>query len=1084
MTNVNLYTSNRLEILAEKLAEVLSAPLSSPMAPEIIVVQSKGMERWISMEIARHIGICANVKFPFPNAFIYDMIGKVIPDLPEELPYDPKFLTWKIMKFLPTFIEIPGFESIKNYLDKGGFDLKRFQLAERIADLFDQYLLYRPDWIFRWEKGEDDHWQAVLWSSLVKGNEKFHRAALGKKFVEMLQQSTFQVTDFPQRVSVFGISSLPLFHIQILAAISEFTEVHLFLMNPCREFWFDILSDREIKRVTDQHCDRSVSDENLHAEKGNSLLASMGTLGRDFLGMIYDFEIQEISAFEEPVENNLLSRLQSGILNLNEKNESNLKSLIAEHDYSIQIHSCHSPMREIEVLQDQLLKMFEQNPNLLPRDILIMTPEIEIYAPYIQAAFGLPGDDSRRIPFSITDRKIRKESQVIETFLAILDLWNSRFGAAEVMTIIESPIVRRKFDLSEGDIDLIRRWISDTRIRWGIDENQRLAMGLPAMAENTWRAGLNRLLLGYALPGRDEKMFADILPYDHIEGNETSVLGNFLEFMNKLFQTAEAINHTRTLQEWAEFLQGIVEKLFESDPDTESEFLVIWRSLNDLANIQQKTEFSEKVDVQVIKNYLTHLFEKESFGYGFMTGGVTFCAMLPMRSIPFKVICLIGMNDTAYPRQEKRLGFDLMAKHPRPGDRSRRKDDRYLFLESLLSAREKLYISYVGQSIQDNSTIPPSVLVSELLDYIEAGFEISGKNILNHVITKHRLQAFSPEYFKGNQKLFSYSNEHYQAAKKLIEPRQLPVSFISNGLLPPGDEWKSIDVADLCRFFVNPTKYLLNKRLGIYLKEEISVLDESEAFEIQSLDRFLLEQNLLEKKLDGEELREFFKVTRAAGALPHGTVGDIVYENLSRNIERFVLQIKQYIQPAPLEPLDVDLQIDDFKLSGKIGGIYPERLLRYRYAKIRCKDRLSTWIYHLILNCLEIKNYPRISVLIGLNPDSKDDQWEAWQFLSIENNQQLLEKLLEIYWLGLVKPIHFFPESSWEYAYRILEKNKSDNDAMKNARHEWMGSDYNRGESEDLYYQLCFSKTDPIDDEFKELAVEIFKPLIAFQDRI
>jgi len=464
-----------------------------------------------------------------------------------------------------------------------------------------------------------------------------------------------------------------------------------------------------------------------------------------------------------------------------------------------------------------------------------------------------------------------------------------------------------------------------------------------------------------------------------------------------------------------------------------------------------------------------------------MTGGVTFCAMLPMRSIPFKVICLIGMNDTAYPRPEKRLGFDLMAKHPRPGDRSRRKDDRYLFLEAILSAREKFYISYVGQSIQDNSTIPPSVLVSELLDYIETDFEISNKNVSDQLITQHRLPAFSPEYFKGHEKLFSYSNQHFQAARKLLEPRQSPTAFISQGLAIPDEQWKAIDVAQLCRCFANPAKFLVTQRLGIFLEEEFSVLDESEPFELEKLDQFLLEQDLMEKQLAGKDLKEFLKVSKAGGALPQGTVGAIHFEKLSRKVERFGDQIRPYLQTAPLAPLAVDFQLDGFKLSGKIDGIYPERLLRYRYAKIRGRDRLHVWIYHLLLNCLQPNDYPRASLLIGLNAASKDDQWEAWQFASIENSQQLLSRLLEIYWQGLVKPIHFFPESSWEYAARIIEKNKSDEEATKSARHQWRGSDYGRGEFEDLYYQLCFSKTDPIDDEFKQLAIEIYKPIIETQ---
>lgn len=1081
MNYFKLYTSNRLEILVEKLIEVLRSPLPSPLKPEIIVVQSKGMERWVSTEIARRLGICANVKFPFPNTFVSEIIQKVIPDIPEESPFDPKFLTWKIMKLLPFCIKQPGFESINNYLDHVSYDLKCYQLSVRIADTFDQYLLYRPDWIFKWEKGEEDHWQAMLWRELITGNENFHRAALGSKFLEQLQNPFTAINNFPQRVSVFGISSLPLFHFQILAAISRFSEVNLFMMNPSREYWFDILSDREIKRAIDRSADQYASEQDLHIETGNSLLASMGLLGKDFLGLIYDYDIHEIAEFEESNNDSLLSRIQSDILNLRENKKSSSKYFIREDDFSIQIHTCHSPIREIEVLHDQLLKMFEYDPNLLPKDILVMTPDIEIYAPYIQAVFDLPLDDPRRIPFNIADRSMRKESQVIETFLAILDLYGSRFKAAQVIAILESPTVRQKFGLSEADANLIRRWIADTRIRWGIDKESRDAMGLPSISENTWRSGLDRLLLGYALVGHDENMFNEILPYDHIEGNEMVVLGNFLEFVDSLFMTVDSIGKSRTLEAWSEFLKKIIDHFFKSDEENQHEFMLILQVINDLVNIQRESDFSEPVPIQIVRDYLVNQFEQEIHGFGFMTGGITLCAMLPMRSIPFKVICLIGMNDNAYPRQEKKLGFNLMTKHPRPGDRSRRKDDRYLFLEALLSAREKLYISYVGQSIQDNSTIPPSVLISELLDYIDTNFQIPGKNIFDHLIIKHRLQAFSPEYFKSNPRLFSYSYEHFQAAKKLLEPRPATVAFISKGIKIPPEEWKKVTVVDLCNFYFNPTKYMLTKRLGIQLKEEILMLDETEAFDIENLDRYLLEQKLVSKKLDGQDLKDYFKAAKAAGVLPHGTVGNCVYDHFSRGVERFVQQTQPYIQDKTLEPLNINLIISDFNLVGRVDCIYPERLLCSRYAKIKSKDRLRIWIYHLILNSVEAENYPKTSLLVGLNPDFRYPQWAAWKFPEIEKSQEILNRLLEIYWQGLRKPVHFFPESSWEYAHGILEKNKTPDDALKSARNVWMGSDYNHGECEDYYYQLCFSNIDPIADEFQYLAMEIFRPIISSQ---
>ncbi|MDZ7336310.1 MAG: exodeoxyribonuclease V subunit gamma [candidate division KSB1 bacterium] len=1088
MTHIHLYTSNRLEMLAEKLAEVLRVPLASPLTPEIVVVQSKGMERWLAMQLAQRFGICANVKFPFPNAFVHEMLSKIIPNIPDPTPFDPQLLIWKIMKLLPDFIDRPEFLSIKNYLGGSQFDLKAFQLAERIADRFDQYLLYRPDWIFRWERGEDHHWQAMLWRRLVQENGPLHRATLGKQFLEQVQSLTAPPKSFPERVSVFGISALPPFHLHILKAISKFTPVHLFVMNPCREFWFDIPSLGGDERYSINHPDRTGEAEDFDLESGNSLLASMGALGREFLGMIYDFDFQEHAEFIEPGEKTLLSHIQSDILNLKQRGIDQPKVQLAANDDSIQIHSCHSPMREVEVLQDQLLRMFEQDAELLPKDILVMTPEIESYAPYIHAVFDLPMDDPRRIPFSISDRTVRQESELINTFLSLLDLSHSRCTSNEVMTVLESPAVQRRFNLSETELDRIRHWISETHIRWGIDAEHRQELGLPNTLEHTWRAGLDRLLLGYALPGQGKRMFANILPYDAIEGDDAELLGNFLDFLEQLFLTIKSLHHPRSLKEWSEQLQRILENLFAPDPETENDYLLIWRSATELGKLQQQTDFRYPIHVEVIKNYLKGQFERTSYGFGFMTGGVTFCAMLPMRSIPFKIICLLGMNDDVYPRQEQKLGFDLMAHQPRPGDRSRRKDDRYLFLEAILSARKKLYISFVGQSLQDNSPIPPSVLVNELLDYIDANYEIPEKNISDHLITKHRLQAFSPAYFQNDQKLFSFSAQHFQTAKKMLEPRSAPSPFITQGLSIPDESWRIINLIDLVRFFENPAKFFVTRRLGMILEEVSPIFEEDEPFQLEKLDQYHWAQQLLTEFLAGKDLSDSFELLRAQGALPHGSVGQIEFDRLRRTVHAFAHKLQPYLFTGPLPALTVDLNLGQFKLVGKIEGVFPERLLTYRLAKIRARDRLRAWIYHLVLNLVQPKDYPRISWLIGWEAENGTENWEAWQFNQIENSHQLLADLLDIYWQGLSKPIHFFPETSWEFATRLIEKNKPEPAALKSARRKWRSDDMSRGwfESQDPYYQLCFEKfePDPLDVDFQNLAIDIFRPVIEYQTEL
>ena len=1085
MTPPRLFTSNRLEILADALAEVLSTPLASPLAEEIILVQSKGMERWVSEELARRHGICANCRFPFPNAFVYEVFRKVFEDLPERSTFDPKMMTWKIMKRLPSCVTKPGFESLRRYLGDGGRDLKCLQLSERIADTFDQYLLFRPEMMLSWERNQEDHWQAVLWRELVKGDKGEHRARLREAFLQAIEKSSSAIEGLPERISVFGISSLPRFHMEVLAGLSRLTQVNLFLMNPCKEYWGDIVSDWEVKRTMDREGGEDLTQEALHLEKGNSLLASMGRLGRDFFDLFHEFHCEEMASFQDPGEDTLLSCLQSDILNLPDRNQSSDgRRLVGHHDTSVQIHSCHSAMREIEVLYDRVLDMFEKKPGLLPKDVLVMMPDIETYAPYIQAVFDVPADDARRFPFTIADRSVRKESQIIDTFLAVLELCGSRFGASQVLSILESRAVQRKLGLSEADVTLIQRWVKETRIRWGMDGQSRSQLGLPAFPENTWKAGLERLLLGYAMAGQGENTFGGILPYDHVEGGEARVLGVFLEFFEQLLTQVVSLSQPQTLNAWSEMLTGLLERFFSPDEDTESDMQVIRRALKDLSDVQEMSGFDDAIDIRVIKWHLGHHLEKEGFGFGFMAGGITFCAMLPMRSIPFKIICLVGINQDAYPRQSKPLGFDLMAKHPRPGDRSRRHDDRYLFLEAVLSARETLYISYVGQSIQDNSLIPPSVLVSEFMDYIEQGFEIPGTKVLDNIVTKHRLQAFSPEYFKENEKLFSYSEANCQAARWRLKARKVPVPFISEGLSDPEEAWKRVDLDDLCRFFGNPAKFLLNRRLGIHFEERASILEERESFDLKGLEKYLLEKNLVEKRFSGRSLKDLFPLMKAAGRLPHGAVGECIYEELSHGIDRFVQKTKAYTESATLGPVEVNLTLSDFKLTGTLGTVFPERLMQYRYARVQSKDRLRLWIRHLVLNSLKADHYPRTSVLAGLHPQRAEPEWTAWEYGPVENSEEILEEILQRYWQGLVKPLHFFPRSAWGYAQMLLERNTSHDVALRHASNTWMGNDYNRGECEDVYYQLCFSNTDPLDSEFERMAEDVFGTLFKYQTEI
>ncbi|MFB3926909.1 MAG: exodeoxyribonuclease V subunit gamma, partial [Syntrophales bacterium] len=724
MAGLRLYTSNRLEILVEELAALVGSPLADPFKSEFVVVQSKGMERWISMELARIHGVCANIRFPFPDHFVGLVFKAFFPDTSDGAAFDPAVMTWRIMRVLPSLVEKRVFRELRHYLSGDDTGVKLFQLSEKIAAVFDQYIVFRPEMVLGWQQGREDHWQAVLWRELVRGHETSHDAALRRSFLESVKKSDARPEGLPERVAVFGISHLPPYHVQIFSAVSKLIDVHLFLLNPCREYWGDIVSGREMRRISERSGKAGKMPEDLYLYGGNSLLASMGALGRDFIDMIYGLGCDERDFFLDPQDGTLLSSIQSDILNLRDRGRSgNEKGLIREDDLSIRIHSCHSPMREIEVLQDSLLAMFDADRTLRPVDVLVMAPDIGSYAPFIEAVFTLAVDDPRWIPFSIADRGVRRQSPVIQAFLDLLALYGGRFGALQVLSVLETRAVRDKFSINEEDFEIIQNWVRETGIRWGIDAESRKTLGLPEFPENTWRSGFERLLLGYALPGRGDNIYEGIAPYDALEGSETAVFNRFLAFADRLFKFVSGLGEPRTPDRWAVLLSEILDYFFLSDEETQRDMQVIRRALNGLAEVRSLAGFDDKIGIDVIRPYLEGRLEGDDYGAGFLSGGLTFCSILPMRSIPFRVICLIGMNDGDYPRETRSMGFDLISREPIPGDRSRRNDDRYLFLEAVLSAREKLHISYLGQSHQDNSVRPPSVLVSELLDYIEQGFE-------------------------------------------------------------------------------------------------------------------------------------------------------------------------------------------------------------------------------------------------------------------------------------------------------------------------------------------------------------------------
>jgi len=1074
MSGLFILTSNRMEVLIERLAEILRIPSGAALTPEVIIVQSRGMERWLSLELARRNGISGNVQFPFPNAFlecVFQAVSNGDPAGPS--PFDPDILAFRIMGLIEEHSDRPDFEALRNFLFEDPAGQKRYQLSCKIADLFDQYLIFRPELIERWETGQIEpsghpRWQALIWRELMRLTPGTHRIHRRRLLAEAVRRSAKGLAALPRRVFVFGVSYLPRFHLEVFAEISRVVDVHVFCMNPCREYWADIVSEHTVQKAQRRMGALEGMEGRLHLELGNRLLASLGTLGRNFLGLLTDFYAQQADAFVEPDGHSLLSRVQSDILNLRDAHpEPGLSA-----DASIRIHACHSPMREVEVLQDQLLAMFEEDPQLEPGDIIVMTPDIEDYAPFISAVFGAPADPRHRIPLSIADRGPHRESGCLRTFFQLFDLRLSRFGAGDVLRLLEAPLVLKRFNLETVHLNRVEQWVRAARICWGEDQDTQAALGLPRHPHNTWRAGIERLLLGYALPSRETEVFHGMRGINVIEGSDARVIGQFLDFLEHVFVCSARLRQMRRLDEWRREIQEMLAAFFPDDDETEADLQRIRRWLDEMVDRAASAGFNAEVPAEVVRAFLSERLDAEGAGRGFMTGGVTFCSMLPMRTIPFKVVCLIGMNHDAYPRESRRLSFDLLAQAPRPGDRSRRDDDKYLFLESLLAARRRFYISYVGQSIQDNSPLPPSVVVSELLDLLQSGYGLPADPAPGSVITRHRLQAFSADYFKKGSDLFSYSAEDLQACAAAT-PVLPPQPFVPEPIALTDEEaaaWSRADLGQLAAFFANPARFFVRNRLSVRLDPLQASAVDSEPFSIDGLERFEMGSRLLDQRLRGLHREEAFAAMRADGRLPHGTLGEVEFGNLWVEVERFAGRLDALNPSASTRMIEAQWDISGFQLSARINGITDSGCLRHRFGKLRARDHLELWLLHLALCLARPENSDCESVFVCTD--------RCLRLKRIPDSRIVMETLMGIYRQGLERPLCFFSMSSLEYA-RTLRATSSSRRAMEAARSIWDGNGRQPSESADLYYQRCFDASDPLGEEFQELSGKIFDPLLA-----
>ena len=923
---------NRLELLQQAVFEWLRRHPLDPLESEVLLVQSNGIAEWMKMSMARHVGVSAAARVELPARFLWRiyraMLGR--DGAPARSPFDKAPMTWRLMQALPGWIERPGFEPLRQFLQAGAArgdalddPVRRLQLAERLADLYDQYQIYRSDWLRAWAEGRDGHdvlpglagqpdrplpadqqWQARLWRGLIETLDARERQAVRsdvhRRFVQAVERGLAPVHPLPRRVVLFGHSHLPMQTLEALVALSRHAQVLLAVPNPCRFHWADIIDGRELLRAPRRRQPlrrgRDLSAErldqmHLHA---HPLLAAWGRQGRDFIRLLDQFDDaaaaqarfqiaridlfdDELDAHDEPVRGApLLVRVQRAIrdgLPMHEIVERELGApALAADDRSVRFTVAHSALREVEILHDQLLDALASPPlgpdgrpgaPLAPRDIVVMVPDIEPWAPLIHAVFGQHGPgDARRIPYEIADLKLRGRQPMLVALEWLLKITRQRCTVSELRDLIDVPAVAARFGLErDEDRATAARWLEGAGVRWGLDADQRGGLQLQACGEvNSGLFGLRRLLQGYA-HGRAEdgpgehRPWQDIDPYDEVGGLDAEIAGALATLIDALRrwwrEAAEPATPTRWQQRAVRLLGAFFVEVDETDR-------LLMASLNEALGRWlddcEDAGFAPPVPLEVLREGWLAGVDEPSLNSRFLGGGVVFCTLMPMRAIPFDQVCLLGMNDGDYPRRAPRSDFDLLALPgaQRPGDRARRDDDRMLMLEALLAARRGLSISWSGRSVRDNSEQPPSVLVAQLRDHLDAGW---GAGLSARLTTEHPLQPFSRRYFEAEPASAArtwareWRQAHADPEAGAARPAPLEAPAVGG---PPATApaAEPITLARLERFLRNPVQHHFRERLDVeFAPIEPQILDD-EPLALGALDETMLLRELLEQGED------------------------------------------------------------------------------------------------------------------------------------------------------------------------------------------------------------------------------------------
>ncbi len=1143
---LELFYSNRHETLAAALFKDLDAFAMREgdlFASEAVIVPSAAVRRRLELDMAERFGICANVEFCYLAQWLWAQIGRVLP-VPAHSPFAPDRLAWRCFRLFddPTLREAAR---LSTYLDAAAADADdsmRYELARRVATVFDHYLTYQPEWLIQWQAGgailagasggnseidarggprlqgandlqrEDERWQSALWRILLAdlaqqgGDDPTPSAYRFLEQVASLDLDAVMRAEWPRRISVFALPTMPPLHIALLRELSRWIDVRVYALNPCQEFWYDIVSEGRVERL-------QLEDAADYQEVGHPLLAEWGRQTQAQLHMLHELTERAASTERKLFESNpapiWLARVQNSILALEEQSAEPQPDEINEP--GIEVHICHSLWRQLEVLHDRLLDWFDTIEGLEPSDVLVAFPDLAVAGPLIDGIFGTApagaSNERRRIPYRITGLLPSQANPVARALLEWLALPERSVGAPELVEWLRVDAIALRYGIDAASLETAQEWLALAGARRGLRPSD-VADDVPAV-RHTFADALTRLYLGYALPGGGAPV-GEWLPIGGANCSEAELLGRLTRFVDDIDALAQAIERPCTARDWGSLLLDALTRFFDAGIAYNDTIGDVRDAVNGLIAAMSEGAGDTEVSAAVVRSALTDTLDDPARG-GVPWGGVTFSSLTSLRGLPYRVVCLLGMDDGMLPSLTRTDEFDLMAGFSKLGVRQRRDDERNLFLDLLLAARDRLLIAYTGRSIRDNAVLPPAALIDELLDYLAQS--VAGKHAAPDALAKarerfvfeHPLQPYASEYFEATGRLFTYEPERAELARELAAGQtHYDAPFFRAPLPAEGkddeDDTRIVAFDDFTRFWRHPVRALLRDRLGITLVDTDAKLDDAEPFDLSFAGRDALANRVLPALLDAAdvtdaELRRARQrardVARASPEMPGGATGGVRQMRELHAMTQLAERVRASTSAGTTRlPFSLDLtpqwpqssggdlfgphdaalfDARPLRIVGTLNRLTPQGQVIYRYDAPRARDLLSAWLAHLAY-CAALPEGPRRTVWHGRGAQSAD-----FELLPVADPLARLAELAALYRAGLRMPLRFFPKSAWR---RIDENERA-------AQEEWEPASISaqsrkRPESDDPVYRIAFRGEDlALDDAFAAIAAIVFEPLKA-----